>query len=77
VTSGPEGSIHREILREVDLIGPSRLDFHGQRVIDTHESEAIGPLKVLQASSQSFAPLFPNHHESPQRRRISHTDPFF
>jgi hypothetical protein len=33
-------SIHREILREVDLIGPSRLDFHGQRLVDTHDSEA-------------------------------------
>jgi hypothetical protein len=55
-------SIHREILREVDLIGPSRLDFQGQRLVDMHDSEAHRSLRVLQAFSHNFAPLFPIHH---------------
>jgi hypothetical protein len=67
-------SIHREILREVDLIGPSRLDFHGQRLVDTHDSEAIGPLKVRKhlhivsrLSSQSTTSL---HSEEEYRTPI-------
>jgi hypothetical protein len=60
-------SIHREILCEVGLIGPSRLNFHGQRLIDTKNLSRSRWIDILHLTSSSVSLRIRHESNSPQR----------